>query len=107
MCGFVCLWNIDQPDLAYRMIDKIAHRGPDEICVYQAPNAPVVMAHCRLSIIGVENGNQPLRNAGNVLVANGEIYNHAELRAGLGKDAFATDSDKCNWHTLFQNKISR
>jgi asparagine synthase (glutamine-hydrolysing) len=93
MCGFVCLWKIDQQELAYRMINKIAHRGPDEVRVYQAPNAPVVMAHCRLSIIGIENGSQPLHNAGNVLVANGEIYNHAELRAVLGKDAFETESD--------------
>jgi asparagine synthase (glutamine-hydrolysing) len=93
MCGFVCLWNIDQQELAYRMINKIVHRGPDEVRVCQAPNAPVVMAHCRLSIIGIENGSQPLHNAGNVLVANGEIYNHAELRAVLGKDAFETESD--------------
>ena len=75
------------------MINKIAHRGPDEVRVCQAPNAPVVMAHRRLSIIGIENGSQPLHNAGNVLVANGEIYNHAELRAVLGKDAFETESD--------------
>jgi len=93
MCGFVCLWKIDQQELAYRMINKIAHRGPDEVQVYQAPNAPVVMAHCRLSIIGIENGSQPLHNAGNHLVANGEIYNHAELRAIIGNDVFETESD--------------
>ena len=29
MCGFVCLWQVDDPPLARRMIGKIAHRGPD------------------------------------------------------------------------------
>ena len=56
MCGFVCLWKIDDPQLAGRMIEKIAHRGPDELQVSQAPNVPAVMAHCRLSIIGPEAG---------------------------------------------------
>ena len=93
MCGFVCLWKIDDPELAHRMIGKIAHRGPDEVCVSQAPNVPAVMAHCRLSIIGLENGSQPIRTAENVLVANGEIYNYADLRAILGESAFETRSD--------------
>ena len=56
MCGFVCLWNIDDSALAGAMIDKIAHRGPDEVHVARLPGAPVTMAHCRLSIIGPEDG---------------------------------------------------
>ena len=93
MCGFVCLWKIDDPELAQRMIDKIAHRGPDEVRVSQAPNVPAVMAHCRLSIIGPENGTQPIYSGENVLVANGEIYNYADLRTILGESAFETQSD--------------
>ena len=31
MCGFVCLWKIDDPPLARRMIEKIMHRGPDDV----------------------------------------------------------------------------
>ena len=81
MCGFVCLWKFGDPALARRMIDKISHRGPDDLRVIEAPNVPAVMAHCRLSIIGPENGAQPIYSAENVLVANGEIYNHADLRA--------------------------
>ncbi|MCG8546808.1 MAG: asparagine synthetase B, partial [Alphaproteobacteria bacterium] len=87
MCGFICLWKIDDPDLAHRMIDKISHRGPDDVRVGQAPNVPAVMAHSRLSIIGPENGAQPIHSAENVLVANGEIYNYADLRAILGESA--------------------
>lgn len=93
MCGFVCLWNIGDADLARRMIDKIAHRGPDQIQISQAPNVPAVLAHCRLSIIGTENGTQPIHSAENILVANGEIYNYADLRAILGESAFETQSD--------------
>ena len=93
MCGFVCLWKIDDPQLARRMIDKIAHRGPDELRVSQPENVPAVMAHCRLSIIGTANGSQPIYSAENVLVANGEIYNYADLRAILGESAFETESD--------------
>ena len=93
MCGFVCLWNLDDAPLARRMIEKLAHRGPDDLRVIRAPNVPAVMAHCRLSIIGPEDGAQPIHSAENVLVANGEIYNHADLRAILGESAFETASD--------------
>ena len=59
MCGFVCLWQVDDPALARRMIGKIAHRGPDGLEVRRIPGVPAVMAHCRLAIIGPENGTQP------------------------------------------------
>jgi asparagine synthase (glutamine-hydrolysing) len=71
------------------MIHKISHRGPEKLRVGQA-SGPAVMAHCRLSIIGLENGTQPIYSGKNVLVANGEIYNHAALRAMLGEGAFET-----------------
>ncbi len=93
MCGFVCLWKIDDPALAQRMIDKIAHRGPDEMQVSRTPNVPAVMAHCRLSIIGPDSGTQPIYRGDDILVANGEIYNYADLRAILGESAFETQSD--------------
>jgi asparagine synthase (glutamine-hydrolysing) len=102
MCGFVCLWKIDEPDLARRMIEKIAHRGPDDMQVSQAPNVPALMAHCRLSIIGPEDGVQPIYSADNLLVANGEIYNYADLRAILGESAFATRSDSETILQLFR-----
>lgn len=103
MCGFVCLWRKDDPDLAQRMIDKIAHRGPDEVRVHRAPNVPAVMAHCRLSIIGPADGSQPIYSAENVLVANGEIYNYADLRAILGESAFETRSDSETILHLFRS----
>jgi asparagine synthase (glutamine-hydrolysing) len=103
MCGFVCLWKIDDGSLAQRMINKIAHRGPDNLCMSRAPNVPAVMAHCRLSIIGTENGTQPIYSADNVLVANGEIYNYADLRAILGESAFETLTDSETILHLFRS----
>lgn len=93
MCGFVCLWNVGDEALAARMIDKIAHRGPDAVQVTRLEGSPVVMAHCRLSIIGPQDGAQPIRQGNDILVVNGEIYNHADLRAILGASVFRTASD--------------
>ena len=93
MCGFVCLWNIGDESLAQRMVERIAHRGPDAIEVVRGRNAPVIMAHARLSIIGPQDGSQPIYQNDDLLVANGEIYNHADLRAILGESAFETASD--------------
>lgn len=103
MCGFACLWNVAEPELAERMIAKISHRGPDEVHVYQSPNVPAVMAHCRLSIIGPSDGSQPIYGDDNVLVANGEIYNYADLRAILGESAFETMSDSETILHLFRS----
>ena len=107
MCGFVCLWKIDEPELARRMIAKIAHRGPDDVQISRAPGVPALMAHCRLAIIGPDDGVQPIRCADNVLVANGEIYNYVDLRAILGEAAFATQSDSETILHLFRTAEPR
>ena len=107
MCGFVCLWNVGDEALADRMIGKIAHRGPDDVAVARLANAPVVMAHCRLSIIGTEDGAQPIHQTPDILVVNGEIYNHDDLRAILGASAFETASDSETILHLFRSGESR
>jgi asparagine synthase (glutamine-hydrolysing) len=74
---------------------SIAHRGPDDKGEYH--DADVHLGHRRLSIIGVEDGRQPLYNEDGsiVLVANGEIYNYRELRNELKARGhiFRTSSD--------------
>jgi len=107
MCGFVCLWNVGDEALAGRMIRRIAHRGPDAVEIARLPGAPVVMAHCRLSIIGPEDGGQPIYQTEDILVANGEIYNHEDLRAILGESAFETASDSETILHLFRSGESR
>jgi asparagine synthase (glutamine-hydrolysing) len=107
MCGFVCLWRVGDEALAERMIRQISHRGPDALAVTRTPNAPVVMAHCRLSIIGTDDGAQPIHQTDDLLVVNGEIYNHEDLRAILGEGAFETASDSETILHLFRSGASR
>jgi asparagine synthase (glutamine-hydrolysing) len=68
------------------MRDTIAHRGPDACGIWSAPDGSVVLGHRRLSILDLSaTGAQPMENSRrtSVLVFNGEIYNHEELRREL------------------------
>lgn len=70
----------------------LAHRGPDGKGRYTS--ATVGLINTRLAIIDLETGDQPLyADRGEVLVANGEIYNDPELREELRDVQFATRSD--------------
>ena len=78
-----------------RMARAIRHRGPDGYGYVLDHGAGLVSA--RLSIFDLPGGWQPLEAepGGNVLVYNGEVYNHPELRAGLeaGGERLATTCD--------------
>lgn len=96
MCGICGHVGIpDQPQLLERMAERLVHRGPDDEGSYR--DAGVALGFRRLSIIDLETGHQPITNEDEsvVLVCNGEIYNHAELRAGLESRGhrFRTRSD--------------
>ena len=83
MCG-ICGFNWRDPELAKRMTDVIAHRGPDQDGVWCDEH--VSLGHRRLSIIDLsEAGRQPMPNEddGVQVVFNGEIYNFAEIRKDL------------------------
>jgi len=70
------------------------HRGPDGEGVWEHPSKYVGFGHCRLSIIDIDTGNQPMRDQGNNWLSfNGEIYNYLELRETLGTEKFRTKSD--------------
>jgi asparagine synthase (glutamine-hydrolysing) len=65
------------------MVSIIRHRGPDSEGFLR--QAGVRLGVCRLSIIDLETGNQPIASEdGRVtVVCNGEIYNYRELRREL------------------------
>src|SRR3954452_18869066 len=71
---------------AEAMATTLRHRGPDDAGVWTDPVAGVALAHRRLSIVDLSPaGHQPMVSSCGRLVLsyNGEIYNHAELRAEL------------------------
>lgn len=77
-----------------RMVGAIRHRGPDGFGLALDAGAGFVSA--RLAIFDVARGWQPCEGGrGSVIVYNGEIYNHPELRADLSAhgDAFGTTCD--------------
>ncbi len=77
-------------------INTLAHRGPDATGTWNSENGLVWLGNTRLSILDLTiNGNQPMHDpkTGNVIVFNGEIYNHLEIRkelAPLFKDWIST-----------------
>lgn len=81
--------------IAQQMNAAIIHRGPDEAGTYVDANAAFSM--CRLSIIGLADGRQPIFNEDKslMIVFNGEIYNYKSLKEELiGKGhRFRTHSD--------------
>jgi asparagine synthase (glutamine-hydrolysing) len=97
MCGIVCAFetkakkNIRSKVL--EMSKKIRHRGPDWSGIYS--NDSAILSHERLSIVDPSSGKQPLYSEDNryVLAANGEIYNHQELRKEFPNYEFSTKSD--------------
>ncbi|KAL8857342.1 MAG: hypothetical protein Q9178_006108 [Gyalolechia marmorata] len=98
MCGiFACHCHPDVQKFkptALRMVKAARHRGPDWTGNFISNNT--ILAHERLSIVGVESGAQPLLNADGSLslAVNGEIYNHRVLRKQLEQPYdFKTHSD--------------
>ena len=92
MCGFAGLltargWNEDAiTDWVGRMIAPIHHRGPDSSGTWADAEAGIGLGFRRLAIIDLsENGHQPMTSATGrfVIVFNGEVYNHGQLRREL------------------------
>jgi len=84
----------EQPLVLGRMLESIAHRGPDARGTHF--DGPVAMGHNRLSIIDLSaDGNQPMRRGNLHIVYNGEIYNYREIRRELEAEglSFTTQSD--------------
>ncbi len=83
MCGICGFVGAENGDALLRMRDTLRHRGPDEAGVYS--DTDVSLGHRRLSIIDLTTGQQPVYNEDRsvLVIFNGEIYNHQELRSVL------------------------
>ena len=109
MCGIVAAFEFkDSEKIRIQVLEmskKIRHRGPDWTGIYSSKKA--ILAHERLSIVDPESGKQPLysKNKELILAANGEIYNHNEIKSSLKNDyQFSTRSDCEVILALYQEK---
>lgn len=101
MCGIVGIFSPNlnreiKEKVLISMRDKMIHRGPDGAGIWLSNDNRCAFAHRRLSIIDLsENAAQPMCNANKsvVIVYNGEIYNHLEIRRELEK------TEKYHWKT--------
>jgi asparagine synthase (glutamine-hydrolysing) len=100
MCGLAGIVRADSSEhvdeLALRrMAGAIRHRGPDGFGLALDSGAGLVST--RLAIFDLPRGWQPFESSpgGSILVYNGEVYNHPELREQLRArgDRFATTCD--------------
>ena len=83
MCGIFALFgnenteNLDNKRNYYlNLSKKIRHRGPDWNGIFIDNDNKALICHERLSIVGVENGSQPIEVDNIILSVNGEIYNY-------------------------------
>ncbi|MEQ1858314.1 MAG: asparagine synthase (glutamine-hydrolyzing) [Chthoniobacteraceae bacterium] len=93
MCGIAGFAGKGDVANLRRMTAAVRHRGPDADGHWNDDR--VFLGHRRLSIVDLDGGAQPMWTADGQLavIFNGEIYNHAELRAELQKAGrvFRTD----------------
>lgn len=89
------------PDRIQNAVTSLIHRGPDQQGTFQSNF--VSLGATRLKIIDLEGGDQPItsENGDTVIVFNGEIYNHAELRVELERRGHRFRS-RCDTETVLR-----
>jgi len=97
MCGITgyLASNIDEK-IVKAMGNTLTHRGPDDSGTWCDQQAGIALSHQRLAIIDLSpEGHQPMLSADSryVIVFNGEVYNHNELRAELPNITWRGHSD--------------
>jgi len=118
MCGIAGFCGFgphrsDSETILHGMNKALAHRGPDGQRTYGREG--IGLAHTRLAVVDLEGGAQPFvsEDGHTVLVLNGEIYNHNELRDELIAEGhrFRTRSDTevllQLYHSMGQRCVSR
>ena len=118
MCGIAGFAGPGDAGVLRRMTDAIQHRGPDAEGFWTDSAEGIFLGHRRLSIVDLAGGGQPMwtRDGAVGVTFNGEIYNHAELRAELkarGCD-FVTDHSDTEvllhgyreWGESFVNRLN-
>lgn len=101
MCGIFGAWGL-RAEKAFAAAEaacqKLSHRGPDDSGIWTDERAGLVLGHTRLSILDLSPaGHQPMVTPCGrfVIVFNGEIYNHLDLREQLSSSPL--DGDLIKW----------
>lgn len=101
MCGivgFISSSNVKETQSISFMTDALLHRGPNDEGHFTQiiNNSLIALGHRRLSILDLsESGHQPMQSKSGrfIIVLNGEIYNHLQLRKELGDVVWHGHSD--------------
>jgi len=85
------------PERRDAALKALHHRGPDGAGSWTSQDGLWTLGHTRLSIIGLDNGDQPMTSPDGAvhLVVNGEFYGYRAIRDRLRTEGcqFATESD--------------
>jgi len=104
IAGFVAPRDLGSREVLERMTRALTHRGPDAEGYQIDVEQGVHLGHRRLSIVDLAGGAQPMSSQDGELtiVFNGEIYNHAELRAELLAKGHSFQTDHSDTEVLLE-----
>jgi len=104
IAGFVASRGTGDREVLERMTRAMAHRGPDAEGYFVDAERGMHLGHRRLAIVDLSRGAQPMETSDNdlVIVFNGEIYNHCELRAQLQSKGYLFQSDHSDTEVLLE-----
>jgi asparagine synthase (glutamine-hydrolysing) len=102
MCGLAGFVGGGDEETLHAMTGALAHRGPDDDGFHHDPEHALHLGFRRLAVIDVAGGRQPMWNedATVCVLFNGEIYNHAALRAELVAAGHRPRSDHSDTEVL-------
>ena len=104
MCGFILATGNVTKQEVLEATKKIKHRGPDSTNYYFNEDNRIFMGQNRLSILDDIHGDQPFfsEDRKKILLFNGEIYNHLELRNKLISKGIKFVSKNSDTETLLK-----
>ncbi len=106
MCSILGYYNTKNSFNEIEVLNsRLSHRGPDNSILkeYRFRGKNLFLAHNRLAIQDLDSrANQPMESDRYIIVFNGEIYNHLELRERCSKKSWLTHSDTETLLALFE-----
>ncbi len=106
MCSILGYFNTKNSFSEIEVLNsRLSHRGPDNSTLkeYRFRGKNLFLAHNRLAIQDLDSrANQPMESERYIIVFNGEIYNHLELRERCNKKSWLTHSDTETLLALFE-----